>query len=113
MTILSGLYLLVALSFFGTLFEGFKKTTDLSAEQRDCSLKVMTLAAVFWPVVIPIAYLEKRSKAKQELYHIYKSQESQVPMLPELETSQVVLLPEFEIKSEAQEQQESVKSFVA
>jgi len=113
MAMLSGLYLLVALSFFCTLFDGFKKTADLSAEQKACSLKVMSLAVLFWPVVIPIAYLEKRSKAKRQLYQIHKSQESQVPPSPKLETSQVVLFPEVEIKSAAEEPQEVLKSFVA
>ncbi len=112
MAILSGLYLLVALSFFGTLFEGFKKSTDLSPEQRECALKVMSIAAIFWPVVAPISYLEKRSKSKQVSYQP-KSAKSQSPALPEFEVSQVLLSSEFDIKSETQNQQKELSSFHA
>lgn len=113
MAILSGLYLLVALSFFGTLFDGFRKSTDLSAEQKECSLKVMSLAAIFWPVVVPIAYLEKRSKAQQEYYQLAKVENNQVPVLPRFDMSQVLLSSEFEINSETKKQQEAVESLVA
>jgi hypothetical protein len=112
MAIVSGLYLLVALSFFGTLFEGLKMSTDLSQEQRECSLKVMSLAAIFWPVVLPISYLEKRSKAKQEFYQP-KIEKSQAPVLRDLEVSQVLLSSNFDVKSETEKQQEAVKSVVA
>ena len=109
MAILSGLYVLVALSFFGTLFKGFKKSTDLSPEQRECALKVMSLAAIFWPVVAPISYLEKRSKSKQVFYQP-KIEKSQEPVVPEFEMNQVLIVSEFEIKSETQKQQKELSS---
>ena len=112
MATLSGLYLLVALSFFGKLFQGLNRSTDLSQEQRECSLKVMSLAAIFWPVVLPISYLEKRSKAKQKFYQP-KIEKSQAPVLRDLEASQVLLSSNFDVKSETENQQEAVESLVA
>lgn len=112
MAIVSGLYLLVSLSFFTTLLDGLRKSTDLSPEQRECSLKVMSLAAIFWPIVVPISYLEKRSKANQEFYQ-HKIEKSQAPMSFEFEESQVLLPSEFGIETETEEQQEFVKRLVA
>jgi len=66
MEILSAAYLSVALYSFASLFKALKQETNLSPEQRQCSLKVISLAAVFWPIVMPLSYLEKRSKAKQD-----------------------------------------------
>ena len=112
MALLSGLYLVVALSFFGTLFDDLSKSADLSQEQRECSLKVMSLAAIFWPIVLPISYLEKRAKAKQGFYQP-KMEKSQASVVPELETSPVLLSSKFEIKTETEKQHQVVNSLVA
>ncbi len=102
MEILSAVYLSVALCSFATLFKALKQETNLSPEQRQCSLKVISLAAIFWPIVMPLSYLEKRSKAKQEFCQIY-----------EIENAPVPLSPEFERKSETAKQQEAMQSFAA
>ncbi|HAA31681.1 MAG TPA: hypothetical protein DCE56_33245 [Cyanobacteria bacterium UBA8553] len=112
MALLSGLYLVVALSFFGSLFEGLSKSTDLSKEQRECSLKVMSLAAIFWPIVLPISYMEKRSKAQQGFYQP-QMEKSQVSVVPELETSPVLLSSKFEITTETEKPHKVVNSLVA
>ena len=112
MALLSGLYLVVALSFFGTLFNGLSKSTDLSKEQRECSLKVMSLAAIFWPIVLPISYLEKRSKAKQGFYQP-KMEKSQASVVSEWKTSPVLFSSKFERKTETEKQHKVVNSLVA
>lgn len=102
MEILSALYLSAALYSFASLFKALKEETNLSPEQRQCSLKVISLAAIFWPIVMPLSYLEKRSRAKQEFCQIYEIEKTPAP-----------LSPEFERKSETAKQQEAMQSLAA
>lgn len=62
MLILPILYFSVAFWFFATLFKALQEETNLSSEERKCSLEVIILAATLWPIVLPISYFEKRSR---------------------------------------------------
>ncbi|NEO92013.1 MAG: hypothetical protein F6K56_17905 [Moorea sp. SIO3G5] len=67
MTVLAGFYVSGALYFFSIWFQAFQKDTNLSPEQIRLSWIVLTIATVFWPIVAPIANLEKTSRKKASL----------------------------------------------
>ncbi|WP_287313426.1 hypothetical protein [Moorena sp. SIO1G6] len=62
MTVLVGFYIFGALYFFLIWFQAFQKDTNLSHEQICLSWIVLTIATLFWPIVAPIATLEKRKE---------------------------------------------------
>ncbi|HBB35801.1 MAG TPA: hypothetical protein DDZ80_22250 [Cyanobacteria bacterium UBA8803] len=51
-----------ALFCFLTWLKVFLKDTELSPQERRASWRVLIVATIFWPLVLPIAYLEKRAK---------------------------------------------------
>jgi hypothetical protein len=67
MSILPVIYLSVAVWSFANLFKGLQEEINLSFEERKYAWEVIILAATLWPIIMPISYLEKRSKAKQQL----------------------------------------------
>lgn len=61
---LGAVYLLFAGYFFKGWFELYKQDTKMSAEDKQLSKVILAIATVLWPVVVPISYAEKLSKAK-------------------------------------------------
>lgn len=51
-------YLLMAVPFLSIWLNAFRRDTSLSARERQLSLVVLAIATVFWPVVVPLSYLE-------------------------------------------------------
>ncbi len=102
MTILPVIYVSVALCSFATLYKDLQEATNLSSEQRECSWRVIILAATLWPIVVPISYLEKRSKARQLFYRISEGKNAQTP-----------LLLEIEIERDTEKQQKTVQNLVS
>lgn len=102
MPLLPVVYLSVAIGYFATLLKALQDEAQLSPEQRQCAWRVMILAAALWPVVLPIAYLEKRSKAQQR--HVQISQH---------ETIQVLVSSEIETERDTQNHQETLQNLTA
>jgi uncharacterized membrane protein len=63
--ILTGLYFLTALYYFTNWFILFKQETGLSSTDKSLLWGVLILATLFWPIVVPIAHLEKRTLSQQ------------------------------------------------
>ncbi len=104
MPILPVIYLSVALCSFASLLKDLQEETDLSSEERQCSLKVIILAATLWPIVVPISYLEKRAKAQQmQLFN----------RIPEVGKTQAPLSVQFELERDTEKQQEAVQGLAA
>lgn len=99
MAILPVIYFSVALWSFASLFKDLQEETNLSSEQRECSWRVIILAATLWPIVLPISYLEKRSKAQQLFYRISEGKNTQTP-----------LILDFEIERNTEKQQKTVQN---
>jgi hypothetical protein len=51
-------YLVMAYCFLNEWLDFFLADKDMTAEQRSISYVVLGLATTFWPVIVPIAYLE-------------------------------------------------------
>jgi hypothetical protein len=81
------------------LYKDLQEATNLSPEQRKCSWRVIILAATLWPIVLPISYLEKRSKARQLFCRFSEGENTQAP-----------LLLEIEIERDAEKQQKTVQT---
>lgn len=58
--ILTALYVTKASQCFFRWFQRFRQDTSLSASDKRLCLKVLALATVFWPIVLPLSALEKR-----------------------------------------------------
>ncbi|HEY9669022.1 MAG TPA: hypothetical protein V6C91_19585 [Coleofasciculaceae cyanobacterium] len=86
MPLLPILYLSVAIGYFANLLKALQNEAQLSSEQRQCAWRVMILAAALWPVVLPIAYLEKRSKAKHRHVQVFQHKTIQVLVSSENQT---------------------------
>ncbi|NEO69376.1 hypothetical protein [Moorena sp. SIO3H5] len=84
MTVLAGFYVSGALYFFSIWFQAFQKDTNLSAEQIRLSWIVLTIATVFWPIVAPIANLEKSSRTKDTLVNQPEVDANKTEISPEL-----------------------------
>ncbi|HAX76924.1 MAG TPA: hypothetical protein DCY88_14065 [Cyanobacteria bacterium UBA11372] len=52
-----GFYLIIASNLFATWFEYFKKYTSRFDRLRFSYMTTLVVAAAFWPVVVPVAYL--------------------------------------------------------
>jgi hypothetical protein len=76
MPIIPLLYLSVAFWSFARLFKDLQEEVNLSSEERKYSWEVIILASTLWPIIIPISYLEKRSKAKQQFTLIHQLEKS-------------------------------------
>ncbi|MEQ8970137.1 MAG: hypothetical protein RIE73_07035 [Coleofasciculus sp. C1-SOL-03] len=60
------LFYLVMLPLFFTRWLGFlKREENLSAKAQFHSLMFLLLAAILWPLVVPISYLELLERQKQ------------------------------------------------
>lgn len=55
------LYVSTALYYFATWFKILRRDTSLSQQQKWFCVKVLVIAAIFWPIVLPITSLEKRT----------------------------------------------------
>ncbi|NEP51627.1 MAG: hypothetical protein F6K65_23640 [Moorea sp. SIO3C2] len=84
MTVLAGFYVSGALYFFSIWFQAFQKDTNLSAEQIRLSWIVLTIATIFWPIVAPIANLEKSSRTKDTLVNQQEGDANKTGISPEL-----------------------------
>jgi hypothetical protein len=62
----TGFVYLISASYFFTLWlKFFKQDTNLSFEERCFSLLILGIATLFWPIVVPLAYIELLSKPKK------------------------------------------------
>lgn len=59
-------YVLLAPRFFRSWRLFFEQDTTLSPQERTFSQVVLAIATVFWPVVVPFAYLELLNKVQRE-----------------------------------------------
>ncbi|HBE19157.1 MAG TPA: hypothetical protein DEG17_22705 [Cyanobacteria bacterium UBA11149] len=67
MMVLLGVYLSVACKLLHTWLKAFQQTPDLAKDQKYLCGIVFAIATVFWPIIIPISYLEKCAKRQEEL----------------------------------------------
>ncbi len=51
-------YFIMAFSFFQKWLVFFIADAEMSSEERVFSMIILVIATVFWPVVVPLAYLE-------------------------------------------------------
>lgn len=51
-------YLFMAIPFLGIWLNAFRRDTSQSAKKSQFSLIALAIATVFWPVVVPVSYLE-------------------------------------------------------
>lgn len=58
--ILTALYFATAIHCFASWFKRFRQDTSLSEAEKRLCLKVLAVATLFWPIVLPISSLEKR-----------------------------------------------------
>jgi uncharacterized membrane-anchored protein len=58
--ILTALYLGKAIYYFSRWFQRFRQDTSLSEQDKRFCWKVLTVATIFWPIVLPLSSLEKR-----------------------------------------------------
>jgi hypothetical protein len=58
--ILAVLYFTTAIQCFASWFKRFKRDTRLSRAEKHLCLKVLAIATIFWPIVLPLCSLEKR-----------------------------------------------------
>ncbi|EGJ30792.1 MULTISPECIES: hypothetical protein [Moorena] len=84
MTVLAGFYVSGALYFFSIWFQAFQKDTNLSPDQIRSSWIVLTIASIFWPIVAPIANLEKSSRKKDSLVQEQELDPNKTGISPEL-----------------------------
>ncbi|MFE1748038.1 hypothetical protein [Coleofasciculus sp. H7-2] len=60
------IYLLIATTLFTIWLEFFKRDRSWNTEERFSSFITLVVATVFWPLVLPIAYIEVL-KTKEKL----------------------------------------------
>ena len=58
--LLIALYFITAIQCFVSWFKRFKQDTSLSESEQRLCLKVLAVATLLWPIVLPISSLEKR-----------------------------------------------------
>ncbi|NEQ17098.1 MAG: hypothetical protein F6K44_26450, partial [Moorea sp. SIO3E2] len=61
-----------------------QKDTNLSPDQIRSSWIVLTIASIFWPIVAPIANLEKSSRKKDSLVQEQELDPNKTGISPEL-----------------------------
>lgn len=59
-------YLLIAGNLFATWFNYFKKYTNQFDRQRFSYLTTLVVGTIFWPIVVPIAYLSVLNKRQPQ-----------------------------------------------
>ena len=70
MMVLLIIYLLVACKLLHTWIKSIEKNPDLSYDQKYICWIVLAIATVFWPIVVPISYMEKCAKAERDFNKI-------------------------------------------
>ncbi len=70
MMILLGIYLLVACKLLHTWLKSLQKNIDLSYDQKYLCWAVLAIATIFWPIVVPISYMEKCAKVERDINKI-------------------------------------------
>jgi hypothetical protein len=60
------IYLLIAATLFTIWLEFFKRDRSWNTQERFSSFITLAVATVFWPLVLPIAYIEVL-KTKEKL----------------------------------------------
>ncbi|NEO30539.1 MAG: hypothetical protein F6K36_08910 [Symploca sp. SIO3C6] len=68
MTFLPTIYLSAAFYFFLVWFGAFKRDMNISPQQKRISWLVLIVATIFWPIVVPISYLERISNIPRDVY---------------------------------------------
>lgn len=58
--ILAVLYFSKAIQCFASWFKRFNRDTSLSNPEKRLCLKVLAIATIFWPIILPLCSLEKR-----------------------------------------------------
>lgn len=68
--ILAVLYFTTAIQCFASWFQRFQRDTRLSRAEKRLCWKVLAIATIFWPIVLPLCSLEKRlfSSPFEELF---------------------------------------------
>jgi len=68
-------YLVMAYFFLNEWLDFFLSDKDLTTEQRFISYIVLIIGTIFWPIVVPIAYLEllKFNKKHREIFDLIKN----------------------------------------
>ncbi len=77
------LYLSGALYCFTIWFKAFQRDSEMTAQQRHFSLKVLLIAILFWPLVVPLSCLEKWASTPSE----GETNPQPVPPAPEAATA--------------------------
>ncbi|NEP01227.1 MAG: hypothetical protein F6K58_21730 [Symploca sp. SIO2E9] len=66
MLVVAALYLSAALHFFyiwlRIWLKAFQQETDLCNQQKLICMKVLIIATIFWPLVVPISYLHRNKE---------------------------------------------------
>ena len=57
-TVFGLIYLLSAVYFFKIWYFYFQKDASLTKQDRLLCLRILLVASIFWPMVVPISYLE-------------------------------------------------------
>lgn len=58
-------YLLMSTRFLTIWLEFFRRDSSLSSQEKHLSWVTLVVATIFWPIVVPLAYLELLIKAKK------------------------------------------------
>ncbi len=68
-------YLAMAYCFLTEWLDFFIADKDMTSEQRPISYIVLIIATTFWPIVVPIAYLEllKFNKKHREIFDLIRN----------------------------------------
>ena len=61
---LAVVYLLMALFLLNNWLGRYREAGQMTPEERSLSLLTLVVAAIFWPIAVPIAYLELLEKQK-------------------------------------------------
>jgi hypothetical protein len=69
-------YLGMAYCFLNEWLYFFLADKDMTAEQRSISYVILLIGTTFWPIVVPIAYLEflKFHKKHRELFELIRNE---------------------------------------
>jgi Zn-dependent protease with chaperone function len=76
LSFLLGVFYLVMMPILVASWLGFfRQDSNMSKEEKQVSLMVLTIATLLWPIVLPFAYLELLSKFKRasETNRLYKN----------------------------------------
>ncbi|WP_017651164.1 hypothetical protein [Fortiea contorta] len=68
-------YLVMAYCLLNEWLDFFLADKDITSEQRSLSYVILVIGTTFWPIVVPIAYLEllKFNKKHREIFDLIKN----------------------------------------